>query len=549
MVFASTLRSVFGSHGGIKHAQSHTTSAVADPNSVIAAKKSILTRLFSCPVKEAKNTAAAQQQQQQQQQSLAATSTSGIDALIPFHIHAGATARASIRPRFAHKRNDSSSTASSLIPRRHLRYRMWQCNCPALLSESIRRHTVGCRASQQHAEEEGYEAFNHAGQHGSADRFCANQIWPSIIIQQCKNGMSDDSTPQQLILTAASPIYQQIIQSLAAVSHVGCLTISFIPRLLQSLSSSTASIQLASSSCVVVRDLPDEKNNDHIPLPPLTHTIHTVNELGDCYTGQLCPLTSQQHGRGVMQYANGESYAGEWENGQQHGEGVMCYNDGRYAGKYAHGHRCGTGVWESVDGNKYSGEWAGGLREGKGQEWQGDKLIYEGEWLANARHGFGVAQSVGGGWRYEGEWVNGVMDGYGSIEYSSGEVWEGQWHAGVMHGEGMRISSTGSSQLETIDQGSIVLSQAQPASGRQLSEEMGALDTLDAVEGCTTGSEIEGAPNTRSELLSLLTQVASLQSALVDKLSRVEELLVQPPTTKQSPTLPTLMGAPTSMAA
>ena len=537
MVFASTLRSVFGSNhvGLVKHTHHHTHSAVADPNSVIAAKKCLLSRLFSgCPVKQAKDTAVVQQQQQQQQQqpqSLSSPSASIHDAsIVPFHMHAGNTVRASLRPHGVHQWQQCNTPSVLLRPM--IRFRLFRCNCPAVF-ESFRRHAVGCREGQQHAEEEEAGEAYQAG--GFAFRLRMHQLWPSIVIQEFKAGQQPDES-NQLVLTSSSPVYHQIVQSLASLSST---TFASLPSLLSPSS-------LLTAVCSSAADLPDdEKNNDHIPLPPLSHTLQTIDECGDCYTGQLCPITSQQHGRGVMQYANGESYAGEWQNGLQHGQGVMCYNGGRYTGQYVQGERCGMGVWEGEIGDKYEGEWKAGLRSGKGKEWLNDELIYDGEWADNARHGYGVAQSAAGGWRYEGEWVNGVMDGYGSIEYSNGEVWEGQWHAGSMHGEGMRISSTGSSQLETCQHGSPILSQPQPSSGRQLSEGMGALDAL---TDTTTGEGAEGVPSTRLELLSLLSQVASLQNVLVHKLSRVEELLVQPPVGKQPTSLPALMGA-VSMAA
>ena len=525
MVFATTFRSVFGgSHTGLlKQTHHHAHSTVADPNSVIAAKKCILSRLFFCPA--AKDTAT-------QQQTLSPTATSYDASLVPFHTHAGNTARATFRPHFLHQQQHVHGSSPAEF-QRPLRVKFFRCKCPLLIA-GLRRHSLACREGEQHAEEEdGDEAYQASG---FSFQMGLGQMWPSILVHEVKLGQQMDDS-NQLIVTSSSPVYQQLIQSLASLSPAAFAN---QPSLLSS------SALLAASSTTLARDLPDEKNNDHIPLPSLSHTLQTVEECGDCYTGQLCPLTSQQHGRGVMQYANGESYAGEWEGGLQHGQGVMCYTDGRYSGEYVRGDRSGMGVWDGVDGNKYQGEWKAGLRNGKGKEWAGDELIYDGEWVANARHGYGMAQSAAGGWRYEGEWVNGVMDGYGSIEYSNGEMWEGQWHAGAMHGEGARFSSTGASQLETCQHGSLVTAQVQPASpGRQVSETMGAMDTTD---DSTTGAGVEGAPNSRLELLSLLSQVATLQSALVDKLSRVEELLVQPPTSKQPAAMPTLMGT-VSMAA
>ena len=546
MVLSSTIRSMLvGNYGGLlRQSQHHTHTSVADPNSVIAAKKCLLSRLFSCPT--AKDTAASAQQQQQQQTQLAVPSSAD-SALVPFHVYAGNTARASLGLRLARPHQHAHKCSAS--PKSAFRVKFFRCSCPAVFVSLFSGHTLACRAGAQHAEgeeeaDEAYSTSDFVFRVRQAERY-----WSSILFQQYYRDGHQQQQPMdsntQLVISSASPVYQQIIQSLASLQPA----FAAIPHLVASplctlMSIASASSSLCSASSSVARDLPDEKNNDHIPLPGVVHAGATVEECGDRYTGQLCPQTAQQHGRGVMQYANGESYAGEWENGVQHGQGVMLYHGGRYSGQYVRGERSGQGVWEDEAGAKYEGEWRAGLREGRGEEWAGDELIYDGEWVANARHGYGVAQSVAGGWRYEGEWAAGVMDGYGSIEYSSGELWEGQWHAGAMHGEGMRISATGSSQLEVCQLGRLVssTSQSQPASPtRQSSEGMGSLDS-------TAATSVEGVPSDRLELLSLLSQVASLQSVLVDKLSRVEELLVQPPTTKQPPAYPQLMGA-VSMAA
>ena len=36
----------------------------------------------------------------------------------------------------------------------------------------------------------------------------------------------------------------------------------------------------------------------------------------------------QRHGYGILHYATGSSYEGEWQHEQKHGRGVFCFEDG-----------------------------------------------------------------------------------------------------------------------------------------------------------------------------------------------------------------------------
>mgnify|MGYP001131685251 CR=1 FL=1 len=49
--------------------------------------------------------------------------------------------------------------------------------------------------------------------------------------------------------------------------------------------------------------------------------------------------------RGILSYADGDRYEGEWKNGKMHGKGVYVYANGdRYDGEWSEDKR--HGVWD-----------------------------------------------------------------------------------------------------------------------------------------------------------------------------------------------------------
>ncbi len=44
------------------------------------------------------------------------------------------------------------------------------------------------------------------------------------------------------------------------------------------------------------------------------------------------------HGKGIMKYADGSIYEGDWVNDVMHGEGIFIYDDGsKYEGEFQNG--------------------------------------------------------------------------------------------------------------------------------------------------------------------------------------------------------------------
>lgn len=87
--------------------------------------------------------------------------------------------------------------------------------------------------------------------------------------------------------------------------------------------------------------------------------------LGSVYTGEI-NAEEMRHGRGVMQYATGEVYTGDWHFNHIEGYGVLEDADGGYEGDWSNDehHGFGTKKWSRA-GTIYRGEWFEGKIQGR----------------------------------------------------------------------------------------------------------------------------------------------------------------------------------------
>jgi len=129
--------------------------------------------------------------------------------------------------------------------------------------------------------------------------------------------------------------------------------------------------------------------------------------IGDKYEGDW--VNGNRQGKGVLSYANGSKYDGDWVNGEFHGKGVLSYADGaKYDGDWVNGEFHGKGVLFYAIGDKYEGDWVNGNRHGKGVLSYADGGKYDGDWLNDKEHGKGVYY-LANGRKYESEYKNGVL--------------------------------------------------------------------------------------------------------------------------------------------
>jgi hypothetical protein len=75
----------------------------------------------------------------------------------------------------------------------------------------------------------------------------------------------------------------------------------------------------------------------------------------------------KQHGRGVLSFANGDSFDGQWAEGRMVFGRYLFAGGASYEGGFGRsGHFSGRGVLRLISGDEYDGDWAEGLMHGQG---------------------------------------------------------------------------------------------------------------------------------------------------------------------------------------
>lgn len=153
---------------------------------------------------------------------------------------------------------------------------------------------------------------------------------------------------------------------------------------------------------------------------------------GNCFTGY-----------GTYQYANGNRYEGDFQEGQPHGDGILfCANGNKYLGSWEHSWRQGKGRFIFSEGHEYLGEMYRNQFQGKGTMTYSNGDKYDGNWRANKPNGFGKYYFKNGS-LYEGSFQAGSFHGEGKMKYHDGSIYQGNWHQSKQHGEGTFRSSDG----------------------------------------------------------------------------------------------------------
>mmetsp|Transcript_45687 Transcript_45687/g.111312 ORF Transcript_45687/g.111312 Transcript_45687/m.111312 type:complete len:829 (+) Transcript_45687:432-2918(+) len=162
------------------------------------------------------------------------------------------------------------------------------------------------------------------------------------------------------------------------------------------------------------------------------------------YTGALSKSTGMPNGKGKLKYEKeGRWYEGDWIHGRWTGFGRLSNGDGDfYEGGLKNDHKHGTGVMRFADGRVFEGEYIRGqMIQGK-MTYQ-DGSVYGGSWVDGMRHGRGKCIFVDGS-EYEGEFREGNFHGHGKMTWNDGGWYVGEWCDGEMHGRGKEIRPDGS---------------------------------------------------------------------------------------------------------
>ena len=162
---------------------------------------------------------------------------------------------------------------------------------------------------------------------------------------------------------------------------------------------------------------------------------------GDICKGQF--KKERMHGKGTCQFANEDSYTGDWVNGKRTGKGVFTWQTGgRYEGEFINDHRTGYGVYYWRSGDKYKGHFKDDQMHGIGTYYYSNGNNYTGGWVDNDQTGYGVLTSANGD-RYEGQFQNDGKHGTGIMYFANGDKYTGDWFNDERTGYGLFIWTSG----------------------------------------------------------------------------------------------------------
>jgi len=156
---------------------------------------------------------------------------------------------------------------------------------------------------------------------------------------------------------------------------------------------------------------------------------------GNIYEGEF--KGGLPNGKGNFKFANGNIYEGDYKNGLFDGKGIFKWNDGDiYEGEYKENKRCGKGIMKYANGETYEGNFKDNEKNGYGIFKFANGNIYEGNWKNNKQNGKGIVKFVSGN-IYDGEWEDEMFNGKGIYKYSNGNIYEGEWRNNKKHGKGI----------------------------------------------------------------------------------------------------------------
>ncbi|MGB1121034.1 MAG: caspase family protein [Saprospiraceae bacterium] len=165
--------------------------------------------------------------------------------------------------------------------------------------------------------------------------------------------------------------------------------------------------------------------------------VETTAQYNDCMFGQC------DFGYGVMVYANGEKYVGEFDNRKRHGQGVYFLSNGdKYVGSWKHDKYNGEGRLYRRDGSVQAGIWSNniltkyhdktsGCLTGDCNNGYGVYLLEDGTKVVgifqNGRPDGQVAVFYTNGSKYVGDFATFKKEGTGILSHPDGLIEEGFW--------------------------------------------------------------------------------------------------------------------------
>lgn len=142
----------------------------------------------------------------------------------------------------------------------------------------------------------------------------------------------------------------------------------------------------------------------------------TYYDDGSYYTGQR-DAKGRRHGDGLMVFANGDRYEGNWKKGDM--------IEGEWSGNIC------DGFYQWSDGTRVEGRLVNGAPTGQCVKTWPNKDRYEGNFVQNHLSGYGK-MTYGDGSSYEGNWYKDMYEGEGTYISADGEVIKGRFHEGQL---------------------------------------------------------------------------------------------------------------------
>ncbi|THH41365.1 caspase family protein [Neolewinella litorea] len=172
-------------------------------------------------------------------------------------------------------------------------------------------------------------------------------------------------------------------------------------------------------------------------LPLLLFCTAVLSAQGRCQRGNC------YEGEGILRFADGALYTGNFKKGKFEGQGTLTYPDGSvFSGNFRNQLQSGYGTLQDANGNLYDGMWRDGRRHGRG------KVVYAaggeiiGTWVDDRLQGEAAFAFANRDY-YVGNMVNNVMEGYGTMEFANGDVYRGEWKQNQRNGNGRMIYADG----------------------------------------------------------------------------------------------------------
>jgi len=183
-----------------------------------------------------------------------------------------------------------------------------------------------------------------------------------------------------------------------------------------------------------------------------------------------------REGFGIMNFANGNAYEGEWKDDIFHGQGKFQHVQDNYVytGNIERGQKHGLGSIKFDDGTQYTGHWYKDKYADKGMLIQGDikydgffknnlyegngtlffkgQEIYTGYFVGGVYDGMGVLKLQNGD-KLSGTFREGFIDQKGKYVFKNGDIYTGEFKDDLMHGQGRYVYANGNIYVGEFDMG------------------------------------------------------------------------------------------------